>query len=153
MPRSFYARLSRRFATEKSGYDQREQRKQRLDELLEYLPILSYVDRPSHEQAKKVAVIGAGLAGLSAAYILKKAGLNVQVFEASERIGGRVSSSNIKISTIKENLFSDKVIEFGAELIGANHLLWLFFARKFNLGLNLLTDEGKFDLEGLEEPA
>ncbi|KAJ3853059.1 hypothetical protein EV368DRAFT_39695 [Lentinula lateritia] len=36
-----------------------------------------------------VLIIGAGLAGLSAAYNLSKAGKNVQVVEARDRIGGR----------------------------------------------------------------
>ena len=37
-----------------------------------------------------VAVIGAGVAGLSAARDLTAAGLNVEVFEARDRIGGRI---------------------------------------------------------------
>ena len=36
-----------------------------------------------------IAVVGAGLAGLTAAYRLKQAGLNAKVYEASGRIGGR----------------------------------------------------------------
>lgn len=35
-------------------------------------------------------VIGAGVAGLAAARLLRRAGLNVQVLEADERIGGRI---------------------------------------------------------------
>jgi monoamine oxidase len=40
----------------------------------------------------KVAVIGAGLAGLAAGDELHRAGADVEVFEASERVGGRVWS-------------------------------------------------------------
>jgi protoporphyrinogen/coproporphyrinogen III oxidase len=39
--------------------------------------------------AKKVVVIGAGCAGLSAAYTLRKQGVEVVVFEASGKVGGR----------------------------------------------------------------
>jgi len=39
--------------------------------------------------AKSIAVIGAGLAGLTAAYELRKRGYSVSLFEASERPGGR----------------------------------------------------------------
>lgn len=38
----------------------------------------------------KVAVIGAGEAGLAAAFELRKIGCNITLFEASQRIGGRV---------------------------------------------------------------
>ena len=37
-----------------------------------------------------VIVVGAGMAGLSAAYELKKAGLSVKILEQTERYGGRV---------------------------------------------------------------
>ncbi len=41
---------------------------------------------------KTVTIIGAGMAGLSAAYELHKAGWHVTVLEARSRIGGRVYS-------------------------------------------------------------
>ena len=43
----------------------------------------------------KVAVIGAGLAGLSAAITLQDAGLEVEVYESSDRVGGRVATDAI----------------------------------------------------------
>jgi Flavin containing amine oxidoreductase len=43
----------------------------------------------------KVAVIGAGLAGLSAAITLQDAGIEVEVYESSNRVGGRVSTDVI----------------------------------------------------------
>lgn len=42
--------------------------------------------------AKRVAVVGAGVSGLAAAYKLKLHGLNVTVFEAEERAGGKLRS-------------------------------------------------------------
>ena len=44
---------------------------------------------------KKVAVIGAGLAGLSAALTLQDAGCDVEVFESADRVGGRVATDFI----------------------------------------------------------
>ena len=44
---------------------------------------------------KKVAVIGAGLAGLSAAITLQDAGCEVEVHESSDRVGGRVATDLI----------------------------------------------------------
>jgi monoamine oxidase len=46
--------------------------------------------------SQKVAVIGAGLAGLTAAYRLHQKGYDVTVFEARRRVGGRVHSVLIK---------------------------------------------------------
>eukprot|EP00257_Ricinus_communis_P027254 XP_025014668.1 protoporphyrinogen oxidase, mitochondrial isoform X4 [Ricinus communis] len=47
---------------------------------------------PSH--VKRVAVVGAGVSGLAAAYKLKSHGLKVTVFEAEERAGGKLRSVN-----------------------------------------------------------
>lgn len=46
----------------------------------------------SNEPFFKVAVVGGGLSGLTAAYSLEKAGIDVGVFEARSRLGGRVLS-------------------------------------------------------------
>lgn len=56
----------------------------------------------------KVLVIGAGIAGLSAAYHLREAGIDATVLEARARIGGRVWT---------DREFADIPVEFGAELI------------------------------------
>ncbi len=56
----------------------------------------------------KVLVIGAGIAGLAAAYHLKEAGIEVTVLEGRDRIGGRVWT---------DRDFAGFPVEFGAELI------------------------------------
>uniref|UniRef100_A0A7C9DWW7 Protoporphyrinogen oxidase n=1 Tax=Opuntia streptacantha TaxID=393608 RepID=A0A7C9DWW7_OPUST len=43
-----------------------------------------------YAKAKKVAVVGAGISGLAAAYKLKSHGLNVTLFEADKRAGGKI---------------------------------------------------------------
>jgi monoamine oxidase len=45
---------------------------------------------PASGSGRKVAVLGAGIAGLVAAYELKRAGWDVTVLEARDRVGGRV---------------------------------------------------------------
>ena len=44
---------------------------------------------------KPVAIIGAGLAGLSAAITLQNAGRAVEIYESDSRVGGRVASDSI----------------------------------------------------------
>lgn len=61
----------------------------------------------------KIVVIGAGLAGLTAAYKLQQKGCNVEVFEAENRVGGRVHSAYI------QNIDGDYSV---AELGGQNLL-------------------------------
>jgi protoporphyrinogen oxidase len=60
---------------------------------------------------KKVVVIGAGLAGLSAAITLENEGVSVTVIESSDRPGGRVSSDVI------DGFICDR----GFQLINANY--------------------------------
>ena len=60
----------------------------------------------------KVLVIGAGMAGLSAAWHLAQAGIEATVLEARDRVGGRVWTSRD---------FADIPVEFGAELIHGRH--------------------------------
>jgi monoamine oxidase len=56
-----------------------------------------------------VAVVGAGLAGLSAARALRAAGREVIVLEARDRVGGR---------TLNEPIGDGEVVEIGAQWVG-----------------------------------
>ena len=74
----------------------------------------------------RVAVAGAGLAGLSAADELRRAGAEVTVFEARERVGGRVWS---------RRLDNGAVVEMGAEYILPGNTAVRELAARFGLGL------------------
>jgi monoamine oxidase len=76
---------------------------------------------------KNVIVVGGGYAGLYAGYLLVQLGYRVTVFEATDRVGGRVHSLL--------NFSRGRVIEAGAELIGLNHSALLSLVREFGLGL------------------
>jgi monoamine oxidase len=80
----------------------------------------------------RVIVVGAGFSGLAAAFELVSAGVDVQVVEARARIGGRVLSFH--------DFVPGKVVEGGAELIGANHALWQAYAKRFGLTTTLMQE-------------
>jgi monoamine oxidase len=59
----------------------------------------------------KITILGAGLSGLLIAYRLKKLGFNIQILEARERIGGRISTINLE----------DTLVEMGATWFNQQH--------------------------------
>ncbi|MEO5562492.1 MAG: FAD-dependent oxidoreductase [Chitinophagaceae bacterium] len=76
----------------------------------------------------KVIIIGAGFAGLSAAYYLYKKKMDFIVLEARNRVSGRVFSHNIDQ---QENL----VVELGAEWVGNSHTRVQNLCNEFGLPL------------------
>jgi len=53
-----------------------------------FAELLNKIEQPNLDGSIKVAVIGAGPAGLAAAYFLGKSGITVTVFDRKEKIGG-----------------------------------------------------------------
>jgi monoamine oxidase len=74
----------------------------------------------------KVVVVGAGLAGLTAAEQLHRAGADVVVVEASGRVGGRAR-------TVNDRFVAGQFAESGAEWIDSNHLRMHGLLRRFGL--------------------
>ncbi len=70
-----------------------------------------------------IAVVGGGIAGLAAAYELEKSGLAATVFEAEERIGGRMVSARPH----------DVTFDQGADFLSENYTTLKQFA--FELGV------------------
>lgn len=95
------------------------------------------------ELKRKIVVIGAGLAGLCAAYELAGLGYDVTVCEARDRVGGRVHSL--------DNFVEGKIAEGGGELIGANHPLWHSYKHRFGLSFTDVEEYGNspFRLRGV----
>ncbi|MBC8346428.1 MAG: FAD-dependent oxidoreductase [Candidatus Marinimicrobia bacterium] len=75
---------------------------------------------------KRIIVIGAGLAGLSCAYELKKSGYNVIVLEARKRPGGRVR-------TYREPFADHLYAEMGAEYVNSEDIYAREYAKVFGL--------------------
>jgi monoamine oxidase len=76
--------------------------------------------------ARRVVVVGAGFAGLAAAEALAAGGAEVTVFEARDRVGGRVHS---------RRLANGAVVELGAEFIFPDHEVLRRAANRLGLGL------------------
>jgi monoamine oxidase len=87
-------------------------------------------------KAGRVVVIGAGFSGLAAAYELTRAGYDVTVVEARNRVGGRVISFS--------DMVPGKNVEGGGELIGSNHPTWMGYGKQFKLSF---LDVGEEDAE------
>src|SRR5438270_13203575 len=77
---------------------------------------------------KKIIIIGAGMAGLSAGYELSQAGHDVTILEARTRPGGRVQ-------TLREPFSEGLYAEAGAARIPDNHDLTLHYVKHFGLTL------------------
>ena len=85
--------------------------------------------------APRVVVVGAGLAGLTAAHRLRQAGIAATVYEASSRLGGRCWTGR--------GLFAEgQVVEHGGELIDNGHLATKHLVQELGLDLeNLVQGE------------
>lgn len=78
--------------------------------------------------AKKVLILGAGMAGLAAGYELSELGHDITILEARTRPGGRVF-------TLREPFADGLYAEAGAARIRNNHHLTLKYVKTFNLPL------------------
>lgn len=81
----------------------------------------------------EVAIVGAGIAGLTAAYRLRQAGVRVRVYEAQNRIGGRMLS-------LRNHFPDGQVIELGGELIDTDHVRIRALAAELGLQLDDLLE-------------
>ena len=83
----------------------------------------------------RIVVVGAGLAGLSCAYRLQQAGYTAQLYEVTDRLGGRCW-------TIRGAFADGQLGEHGGELIDQGHNAIRSLAQELGLSLdNLLRAE------------
>jgi len=100
-----------------------------------------------YAMANDAIVVGAGLAGLSAAYELEQRGYEVTVLEARDRLGGRI--------TTETDFVNGQIAEGGGELLDhvrVHPLMWNY-ADKFGVEIDYIgywgdTEEGAYYLNG-----
>ena len=76
-----------------------------------------------------MVVVGAGLAGLAAATVLRERGVDVSVLEARDRVGGRVWSAEVA------GAVGPATIERGAEFVLAGYDRFRAYAARYDLDL------------------
>lgn len=79
-------------------------------------------------QNGKVIIIGAGMAGLTAAHFLREAGVDVVVVEKDTRPGGRIMSMQR----------GDDIVDVGAQFVHTNYEMTLGLAKRFGLESDLV---------------
>jgi monoamine oxidase len=90
-------------------------------------PLAGTLERPA--AAKRIIVIGAGRAGLSAAFEPSQAGHDVTILEARTRPGGRVH-------TLRDSFAEGLYVDAGATRIPDHHHFTLKYAELFGLTLD-----------------
>lgn len=102
---------------------------------------------PRAPNAPSVVILGAGIAGLVAAYELHQAGYGVTVLEAADRIGGRVwtirggdrivqTGRPVQRATFDQGLY----FEAGATRIPSTHRVMLGYARRFGVPMEAFVN-------------
>ncbi|MCY8426723.1 flavin monoamine oxidase family protein [Bacillus vallismortis] len=88
---------------------------------------------------KHIIVVGAGLAGLVSASLLKNAGHRVTILEASGRAGGRVR-------TLRSPFSDGLYFNVGPMRIPNIHMLTLEYIKKFRLPTNVFINKSPMDI-------
>lgn len=90
---------------------------------------------PSHCTNQKVVVIGAGIAGLTTTYRLAKQGIDVHLYEAKNRVGGRIFTA----------IVDGHIAELGAQSISDGGQAKNMLTLVNELGLSLHHSKISFD--------
>lgn len=117
---------------------------------------------PHASGAPSVVVLGAGIAGLVAAYELQKAGYRVTVLEARDRVGGRVWTIRggdriVQTGRPDQRATFDPGLHFdaGAMRIPSTHRVMLGYARRFGVPMEVFVNTNRsagWDFAGKVRP-
>ncbi|MFM9075123.1 MAG: flavin monoamine oxidase family protein, partial [Bacteroidota bacterium] len=82
----------------------------------------------------EIAIVGGGLAGLSAGYTLRKSGIPFTLYEASGRLGGRTF-------TIPDAVVDGAWVDFGAEYVDTTHVHLIDLATELGVPITDLRSD------------
>ncbi|HEX8890032.1 MAG TPA: FAD-dependent oxidoreductase [Pyrinomonadaceae bacterium] len=85
---------------------------------------------------KRIVIVGAGLAGMAAAYQLMESGHDITILEARTRAGGRVH-------TLREPFADGLHAEAGAMFIPDSHDLTMHYIKLFRIQLNMIPHQSR----------
>lgn len=94
--------------------------------------VIKWTDRPAASSDRKVAIVGGGPAGLSAAAFLSRAGADVTVFEKQNTLGGvvRLAIPSFRISDAAINKDIELCARYGAKFVTGREITDLEALRK-----------------------
>ncbi|PKP89456.1 MAG: amine oxidase, partial [Alphaproteobacteria bacterium HGW-Alphaproteobacteria-16] len=81
---------------------------------------------PAYAGTGRVAIIGGGIAGLTALHHLREAGVDARLYEARARLGGRIHTLRVR---------GEPALEMGAQLVNSDHADIHALARRFGVAL------------------
>lgn len=106
---------------------------------------------PVQNGSRRIVVLGAGIAGLTAAYELSRAGYQVDVLEASHRPGGRVMT--VRHGDFIDEIGNPQICRFddephlyfncGAARIPSTHSNVLHYCKELGVELEIFVNENK----------
>lgn len=114
--------------------------------LLGQTPEISFSDFVPLRKGESVLVLGAGIAGLTAAYRLTQKGVKVKVLEARNRLGGRIFTYSFPEAP-------DIYAELGGEWIGKSHQLVQQLCKDLELTLIPHRYKTNWLLKGMYTPS
>jgi len=94
--------------------------------------------QPVQDNDNDIVIVGGGAAGLSAAYYLKKANIKSHVYEANDRLGGRIFT---QYQFNNEDMFCER----GGELIDTGHVEIQDLMAELGLELQRLPDPSRLN--------
>jgi monoamine oxidase len=109
------------------------------------LPARRALAAPKPPPNISVGIVGAGIAGLACARTLKESGINVTLYEGSDRTGGRIKSLG-GAGYPQASKFPGQSAEGGAEFIDNLHTTMRGWAQEFGIALEDYSKEPGEDI-------